>query len=81
MTGVQTCALPIYISKLRKNCNQEKILKIKDETKLQVDFEKEINTFTLKGLFIKEAYQAMATGELTQEEIEKALEIGLEVLE
>lgn len=71
----------IDISKLRKNCNQEKILKIKDETKLQVDFEKEINTFTLKGLFIKEAYQAMATGELTQKEIEKALEIGLEVLE
>lgn len=71
----------IDLSKIRKNCNQERILKIKDETKLQIDFEKESNTFTLKGLFIQEARKSLASGELTQEEIERALEIGLEVLE
>jgi len=71
----------IDLNKIRKNCSQTRILKIKDETKLQIDFEKESNTFTLKGLFLKEACKAVENGELTQEEIEKALEIGLEVLE
>lgn len=71
----------IDLEKIRKNIKNSRILKIKDETKLQIDLEKEQNDYTLRGLFIKEALQEMQKGEYLQEEIEKALEIGLDIFE
>lgn len=44
-------------TKIRKNLIYKRILKIKDETKLKIDIEKESNQITLKGLFLKEAIQ------------------------
>jgi len=71
----------IDLAKIRKNIKNSRILKIKDETKLQIDLEKEKNDYTLKGLFIKEAFEGIKRGEYSQEEIEKVLEIGLDIFE
>lgn len=65
----------IDLAKIRKNIINPRILKIKDQTKLQIDLEKESNNITLKGLFIKQAKKAMEEGTLPKDQIEKALEI------
>ncbi len=53
------------------------ILKIKDSTKIKYDLDIIKNENTLKGIFIKEALEKLNTGEYSREEIEKAIEIGL----
>ena len=61
-----------------------KIIKIKDETKIAYDLDKLSNETTLRGLFIKEMKEKLNNPDITQEEkeiIEKGIEIGLDVLE
>ena len=53
------------------------VLKIKDLTKLKYDLETIKNENTLRGLFVKEALEILENGIATEEEIEKAIEIGL----
>ena len=57
------------------------ILKIKDETKLKYNLEEIKNEKTLRGLFVKELLKKQEENIYSQEEINKALEIGLNSLE
>lgn len=62
----------------------ERIIKIKDKTKINYNLEKMKNETTLKGLFIQEMLEKLDKCENNQEEkdlIEKAIEVGLEALE
>ena len=63
---------------LLKLIDNENILKIKDNTKLNYDLEKISLENNIKGYFVREALKKLELGEATKEEIEKAIEIGLE---
>ena len=69
----------IDLSKINKEIILENIIKIKDETKLDYDLEKIANENSIKGYFIKELLEKQKKSE-NKEEIQKAIEIGLEVL-
>ena len=56
------------------------ILKIKDETKLKYNLDEIKNEKTLRGLFVKELLKKQEENIYSQEEINKALEIGLNSL-
>lgn len=56
------------------------ILKIKDNTKLNYDLEEISKENNLKGIFVKEALRMIEDGRATEEEVLKAIEIGLEVM-
>lgn len=61
-----------------------RIIKIKDQTKIAYDLEKIANENTLKGIFTKEMLDKLKDEKITEEEkeiIEKAIEIGFEALE
>lgn len=60
-----------------KLINSYNILKIKDLTEIGYDLEELKKEHTLKGLFVKEVLKKLETGEYSKEEIEKAVEIGL----
>lgn len=67
------------IYKLVKN---ERIIKIRDYTKVNYDLEKIANDYTLKGLFAKEILKEKENADEEQLEIiEKAIEIAFEALE
>ena len=62
----------------------DRIIKIKDFTKMAYNLEKLENENTLKGLFAKEMKELLEKKDLDEEEkkiIEKAIEIGFESLE
>lgn len=62
-----------------------RIIKIKNKTKIAYDLEKMAeNKTTLKGIFVKEMLSQIKQEQLTEEQkniIEKAIEIGIEALE
>ncbi len=68
---------------LYKLLTNERIIKIKDHTKLEYDLDKIANNYTLKGLFTKEVLREKekAENEAELEIIEKAVEIAFEALE
>ncbi len=69
---------------LLKYMENERIIKIRDKTKIAYNLEKIANENTLKGLFVKEMMEKLNQEETVGEEkeiIEKAIEIGLEALE
>lgn len=69
---------------LYKIIDNERIIKIKNKTKINYDLDKLENNSTLKGLFVKKMKEKLSKEELTEDEkniIEKAIEIGLEALE
>lgn len=69
---------------LLKYIANDRIIKIKDQTKMVYDLEKMTNEATLKGIFAKEMLNRLNQEDITQEEkeiIEKAIEIGFEALE
>lgn len=69
---------------LLKYMENERIIKIKDKTKIAYHLDKIANENTLRGLFAKEMLEKLNQEEITKEEkemIEKAIEIGLEALE
>lgn len=65
------------ILKLIDNPN---ILKIKDKTTLGYDIEAISKENNLRGLFVREIIKKYKTGEYTEQEIEKAIEIGLNAI-
>ena len=71
----------INIYNLYKYDLNEKIIKIKNQTKPNYDIEKISKENTLKGLFVKEIMQEINKKEYDEEIIENALEIGMEILE
>lgn len=68
---------------LLKFIENDRIIKIKNQTRIAENLEKLANEHTLKGLFIKEMLEKLKKEEMTQEEkeiIEKSIEIGLDAL-
>ena len=57
-----------------------KILKIKKFTKLKFNLEEISNVISLRGFFVKNLLEKQKSGEYVDKEVEKALEIGLEIL-
>lgn len=65
-----------------KFITNEKIIKIRDHTKIQYDLKNIANSYTLKGLFAKEILKEKETANDEELEIiEKAVEIAFEALE
>lgn len=70
----------ITINDIQKSVLQENIIKIKDRTKMSYDLEELSKEESLKGVFVKVMLEKLNSGNFETEEIEKAIEIGLEVL-
>lgn len=69
---------------LYKLISNDKVIKIKNKTKINRDLEKLANQTTLKGLFAKEMMKKLNEDNLSEEDkeiIEKAIEIGLDALD
>lgn len=69
---------------LYKLISNDKVIKIKNNTKINYNLEKLANETTLKGLFAKEMLEKLSDENLSEEDkeiIEKAVEIGLEALD
>lgn len=67
-------------ARILKLLNKENIIKVKDFTKINYNLEKLSKENNLRGFFVKEALKKLNSGEATEEEIEKAIEIGLDVM-
>ena len=79
LTGKRNFEINLY--KLIKMINQKEIIKIKDKTTLGYDIEKiSQETTTLRGIYVKEILNKIEKEPENKEMLEKALEIGLEVL-
>ena len=77
--GTKKCDLnPNTICKLVSNKN---ILKVKDETKIGYDLNKISEQKNLKGMFVKNLLDKIESNPDQKEQIEKAIEIGLEMFE
>lgn len=72
----------IDLYNLKKMIDINRIIKIKNKTKLALDMEKLSNDNTLKGLFVKDIFERMQiSSESERRVLEKALEIGMEILD
>lgn len=58
----------------------ENILKIKDETEIGVDIEQIAKESNLRGIFVREIIKKYKEEKYSEEQIKKAIEIGLEVM-
>lgn len=58
----------------------ENILKIKDNTKIGYDIEKIAQENTFRGIFVREVIKRYEEGMYTEEQIKKAIELGLKVM-
>lgn len=65
---------------LLKILSSDNILKIKDNTKLNYDLEELASQNNLRGIFIREVINKYNSGECTEAEFQKAIEIGLEAM-
>ena len=80
LTGKRNFEIDKY--ELYKLLTNERVIKIKDHTRIQYDLEKIANNHTLKGLFVKEILKEKENaGEEELEIIEKAVEIAFDALE
>ena len=71
----------IDLYSLKKLVVINNIIKVKDETKLAINLDEISKDNTLKGLFVREILSRMNDENYDKETLEKALEIGLEILE
>lgn len=65
------------ILRLVENTN---IIKVKDKTKISYDIEEILKNNDIKGIFVKRMIERYKNHELNEEELEKAIELGLEAL-
>lgn len=70
----------INIREIFKLITNNNILKIKDNTKLKYNLEEIKNEKTLRGLFVKEMIKKQEENIYSEDEINKAIEIGLNSL-
>ena len=59
---------------------EENILKVKDNTELSYDLEKISKENSLRGIFVKNVLKKLERKEISNEDAEKAIELGLEVM-
>lgn len=81
LTGRRNFEINIY--ELQKFLQNNRIIKVKDETKISLDLEKIANENTLRGLFVKEMMERLEKETNSEERniLERAIEIGLNALE
>lgn len=82
LTGTRSFEINKY--EILKYMENERIIKIKDQTQIAYPLEKMANENTLRGLFAKEMLEKLQKKDITQEQrkiIEKAIEIGIEALQ
>ena len=82
LTGKRNFEIDRY--ELYKLISNDKVIKIKDKTKISYDLEKISNDTTLKGLFAKEMLAKLNEENISEEQkeiIEKAVEIGMEAID
>ena len=60
--------------------NQKNILKIEDNTKIKYNIEEISKEISLRGFFVQEALKKLENEKYSKEEIEKAIEIGLDAM-
>ena len=77
-TGNRKFEINIY--NIEKNIYNQNIIKIKNNTKIEMDFEKLKNENTLKGIFIKNMLEKIEKNPEKKDEILKVLEIGLNAM-
>ena len=70
----------ININNIFKLIQNEQIIKIKNKTKIKYNLEEIAKENNLRGIFVKKLLEKKEQGIYTEEEIIKAIEIGLEVL-
>lgn len=70
----------IKINNILKLIQDEKIIKIKDNTKIKYDLEEISKQNNLRGIFVKKLLEKLETGEYSKEEIMQAIEIGLSLI-
>jgi len=75
LTGERKFKIDIF--NILKLITNESVLKIKDNTKTGYDLEKISKENSLKGFFVKEMQKMLEENPDKKEEIEKAIEIGL----
>lgn len=81
ITLIGTRNFEINVYQLIKLINKKEIIKIKDKTTLGYEIEKIAKeTTTLRGIYVKEILEKIEKQPENKEILEKALEIGLEVL-
>ena len=80
LVGARNIEINLY--KLEKLIQKENVIKIKDMTKIEYPLEQMQNETTLKGIFIKQMLKKKNEAKTEEEKqmIEKAIEVGLEVL-
>ena len=71
---------PLNLDEIKKMVQTENIVKIKDKTKLGINIEQIANENNIKGIFVKNMLEKKEKEKLDDDFIEKAIEIGLEVL-
>lgn len=72
--------IEINTNKLMKMIDNSAILKIKDKSKISIDINALEKENSLKGYFLREINNLKKSGEYLEEEIEKAIEIGMQAL-
>ena len=70
----------INVREILRVVSRENILKVKDCTRINYDLEELSKQNNLKGIFIKEVLEMYNKGLCTEEEYQKAIEIGLEAM-
>ena len=75
LVGYRKFPININIKLINKN-----IIKIKNNTKIKIDFEKLKNENTLKGIFVKNMLEKIKNNPENKNEIIEALEIGLNAM-
>ena len=78
LTGFRNFEIDIYA--LKKCIFRNNIIKIKDKTKINYNLEEMSKEMNLKGLFVREIMDRLQNEEYDKETVEKALEIGLDIL-
>ena len=79
LVGNKNFEIDLY--NLKKMILQNNVIKIKDNTKIAYNLEELAKNNTLEGLFVKEILERLGNNTYDKETVEKALEIGLEILE
>lgn len=79
LVGNKNFEIDLY--NLKKMILQNNVIKIKDNSKISYNLEELAKSNNLKGLFVKEILDRLEDDTYDKETVEKALEIGLEILE
>ncbi len=79
LVGNKNFEIDLY--NLKKMILQNNVIKIKDNSKISYNLEELAKSNNLKGLFVKEILDRLEDDTYDKETVEKALEIGLDILE